>query len=91
VTTSDSFLRLRDYIQANPGKRFLVATPEQYPYSSAFPKFELDAPPQRLKPFLDQSFGGIAEAMPLIRAPPGASRFWIPTGSPKKVGSVSLK
>ena len=64
VTTSDSFLRLRDYIQANPGKRFLVATPEQYPYSSAFLKFELDPPPLRLKPFLDQSFGGIAEAMP---------------------------
>jgi putative transposase len=64
VTTADSFLRLRDYIQANPVERFLVTTAELFPYSSAAPGFELDPPPQRLKPAFERRLSGIAEAMP---------------------------
>jgi putative transposase len=64
VTTGDSFRCLRDYIQANPVKRLLAATPEGYPHSSAAPGFELDPPPRRLKPAPEGMAFGIAEAMP---------------------------
>lgn len=40
----------RDYIHQNPCKAGLAARPEAYPYSSAFPGFELDPVPQWLKP-----------------------------------------
>ena len=60
VTTGDTFLRLRDYIQANPVNRCLVKPPEAYPYSSAAPGFALDPPPQRLKPAFEGRFSGIA-------------------------------
>jgi putative transposase len=45
-----TYSRTREYIHNNPVKRHLAATPEQYPYSSAHPRFELHAPPQELKP-----------------------------------------
>jgi hypothetical protein len=35
---------------AESGKRFLAPTPEEYPYSSANPSFQLDPVPRRLKP-----------------------------------------
>lgn len=38
------------YIYRNPIKRKLCAVPSDYPYSSAYPGFELDELPQRLKP-----------------------------------------
>lgn len=38
------------YIGQNPIKRGLVARAEDYPWSSACGKFQLDDPPQRLKP-----------------------------------------
>ena len=52
VRDSLEYQRFKDYIWQNPVKRFLVATPEHYPYSSANPCFEsnLDPVPQRLKP-----------------------------------------
>ncbi len=34
----------------NPVQEGLSQTPEAYPYGSAFPGYELDEPPQRLKP-----------------------------------------
>ena len=40
----------RDYIHQNPVRRGLASSAEQYPYSSANPKFRLDAVPQGLKP-----------------------------------------
>jgi len=42
--------RFRTYIHQNPVRRGLVDVAERYPYSSANPKFVLDAVPQRLKP-----------------------------------------
>jgi putative transposase len=40
----------KDYIWQNPVKRLLAKSPEEYPYSSANPSFQLDPVPQRLKP-----------------------------------------
>jgi putative transposase len=44
------YLHHRDYIQENPVKAGLASKPEEYPYSSASGKYELDEIPQRLKP-----------------------------------------
>jgi putative transposase len=52
------------YIHMNPLRKGYCARPQEYPYSSAFPGFDLDAVPQGLKP---QSLGaarGAAEAAP---------------------------
>ena len=45
----EEYCAFRRYIHLNPVRRGLVATPEQYPYSSAR-LMALDAVPQRLKP-----------------------------------------
>jgi|ERR1035438_1476748 putative transposase len=45
----EAFLRMREYIHANPVKRFLSEASADYSYSSAHPKFELDPPPPHLK------------------------------------------
>ena len=42
---SDAFLKVREYIHENPVKRRLATVSSDYPYSSAHPGFELDAPP----------------------------------------------
>ncbi len=59
VFDAEAYSRMRDYIYQNPVKRRLAPTPEKYPYSSANPKFELDAPPQGLKPieFIVERYG----------------------------------
>jgi hypothetical protein len=44
------YARMQEYIHYNPVKRHLVPAPAQYPYSSAYRTFELDPPPQALKP-----------------------------------------
>ena len=61
---SDGFLKVREYIHANPVKHLLATVSSDYPYSSAHSGFELDAPPQRLKARLDSAAFGIAKAMP---------------------------
>jgi putative transposase len=38
------------YMDQNPVKRGLVASPREYPWGSASGRFALDEPPQRLKP-----------------------------------------
>lgn len=43
------------YIYSNPVKRKLCASPQEYPYSSAFGSFELNTMPQRLKPLVVHS------------------------------------
>ena len=44
VNEREAFLAMREYIRENPVKRFLANTAEDYPYSSAQPRFELDPP-----------------------------------------------
>ncbi len=50
IRDSLEYQKFKDYIWQNPVKRFLVKTPEEYPYSSANPSFQLDPVPRRLKP-----------------------------------------
>ena len=50
VRDAAEYQSFRTYIHQNPVRRGLVENAEQYPYSSANPKFGLDTVPQRLKP-----------------------------------------
>ncbi|HKU21538.1 MAG TPA: transposase [Terriglobales bacterium] len=50
VLTPVQFARIGDYIRENPVARQLVERVSDFPYSSAHPGFELDPPPQGLKP-----------------------------------------
>jgi putative transposase len=50
IRDSLEYERFKNYIWQNPVRRRLVEKPEEYPYSSANPSFELDPVPQRLKP-----------------------------------------
>lgn len=50
VRDLEELLSFKRYIHQNPVKRGLVAEPEDYPWSSASNRFELDDVPQRLKP-----------------------------------------
>jgi putative transposase len=64
VYEREAFLGMREYIHANPVRRFLVKAAEDYPYSSAYSGFELDVAPQRLKAPPGGGAFGIAKAMP---------------------------
>jgi putative transposase len=64
VTERDAFWGMREYIHANPVKRFLAQVSEDYPYSSAHSSFVLDPAPQRLKAKEVATSFGIAKAMP---------------------------
>jgi len=46
----EDYTKYRRYIVMNPVKARLCSAPEEYPYSSACGRFELDEVPQRLKP-----------------------------------------
>jgi putative transposase len=52
------------YIHQNPVRKKYCARPEDYPYSSSFPGFELDPAPQGLKPQSLRIAVGAAEAAP---------------------------
>ena len=64
VNEREIFRGMREYIHANPVKRFLVTAGADYLYSSAHSGFELDLPPQRLKARPESVAFGIAKAMP---------------------------
>ena len=50
VLTPLQFARIRDSIRENPVARQLVEGASEFPYSSAYVGFDLDPPPQGLKP-----------------------------------------
>ncbi len=52
------------YIRQNPVEARLAARAEDYPYSSANSRFELDPCPQGLKPRLQSASNGTAKAVP---------------------------
>jgi putative transposase len=64
VYDDESYWRIREYIRQNPVRRRLVLQEAEFPFSSAYPGFELDAAPQGLKPNSVSSFNGMAKAMP---------------------------
>jgi putative transposase len=53
------------YIHQNPERKHLSEHPEQYPYSSAHPGFDLDEVPQGLKPNRFVASNGAPEGAPL--------------------------
>jgi len=59
-----AFARQRDYIRENPVRRRLVNSACAYAYSSANPSYQLDAPPQRLKPPASALLVGTPEGVP---------------------------
>jgi putative transposase len=59
-----AYVGIREYIHANPVKRFLAVSASDYAHSSAHPGFALDPPPQRLKARSEAEAFGIAKAMP---------------------------
>lgn len=50
IRDPEDYSRHLRYIEQNPSKRKLVAVASEYPWSSACGEFELDEPPQGLKP-----------------------------------------
>lgn len=50
VRDAEEYFSFREYIRRNAVKRGLAASPEKYPYCSAWPEVQLDEAPQRLKP-----------------------------------------
>jgi putative transposase len=54
----------RDYVYRNPVGRSLVEKAEEYQYCSAFPGSRKDEVPRWLKPRMDRTIGGTAEAVP---------------------------
>jgi putative transposase len=53
------------YIHNNPVKERLCEDPQDFPYSSVHPGFELDSTPQGLKPQSTMNCDGAAKAAPL--------------------------
>lgn len=50
VLSPESYIEHRRYIHENPVKKGLAQSAAEFPFSSAFPGFELDPIPQGLKP-----------------------------------------
>jgi putative transposase len=64
ILDGKAFESVRRYIHNNPVARGIVLNAADFPYSSAHPGYELDAPLQALKRVEIGSGDGIAEAMP---------------------------
>jgi putative transposase len=54
----------RNYVHQNPVKKGLVCNPQDYPYSSASGKFDLDPAPQWLKPLSGAHIDGTPKGVP---------------------------
>jgi putative transposase len=61
---AEAFQGMTNYIHQNPVVRHLVAEASEFPYSSAHAGFDLDPPPQWLKPVALTDTCGIAKAIP---------------------------
>ena len=61
---SKAFSRQREYIRNNPVVRHLAERREEYLYSSANSRYELDEEPQRLKPLEFAASFGTPEGVP---------------------------
>lgn len=60
----DAYQQISEYIRKNPVARHLVSEANEFPHSSAHTGFELDPPPQGLKPMRYIAADGMARAMP---------------------------
>jgi putative transposase len=65
ILDAESFAQAGEYIRINPVVRHLALEPAEFQFSSAYPGFQLDPPPQGLKPMFQAGpHDGMAEAMP---------------------------
>jgi putative transposase len=64
ILDAGSLRRAAEYIRRNPVERGLVSSEDKFPYSSAYPGFELDPATQGLKPLDTRDSSGMAKAMP---------------------------
>ena len=64
IYDANAFEQVAGYIRNNPVVRHLVQEASKFPYSSAYPGFQLDPAPQGLKPVSLLTTYGIAKAMP---------------------------
>lgn len=64
IADAEAFQQVRDYIRNNPVARYLASNAEQFLHSSAYPGFQLDPPPQGLKPVVSGTAQASLEAMP---------------------------
>ena len=64
IADEEAFEKVRIYIRNNPVAGGLVSNSGDFVYSSAFPGYELDPPPQALKRVRFVASSGIAKAMP---------------------------
>jgi putative transposase len=67
------------YVHQNPVREHLCDVPEEYPYFSARPGFDLDEIPQGLKPNKSVASNGAAKAAPLQTE---VNEPWAPEGAP---------
>ena len=65
IRDAQDYIKHVDYICRNPVMKRLCFEPKDYPYGSASGRFELDPPPQWLKPRSSNESNGTAEAVPL--------------------------
>ena len=78
------------YIYRNPVARRLCLDPAEYPYSSASRTFELDDPPQRLKPLSSTAVTARLEAVPLQSGPEPTIHFVATKKEARKIRSNDL-
>jgi putative transposase len=69
IRDTEDYLRHISYIRENPVRKHLCERPEEFPWSSAGPGFELDPVPQGLKPGVSLALNGAAEAAPFQNNP----------------------
>jgi putative transposase len=75
IRDAGDYLQHVSYIQQNPVRKHLCERAEAYPYSSAYPGFDLDRVPQGLKPALEEGPYGAAEAAPFQSTPSQSTLF----------------
>ena len=64
IRDEEDYLRHVSYIRENPVRKHFCGRAEEFPYSSAYAGFDLDAAPQGLKPVELKKPSGAAEAAP---------------------------
>jgi putative transposase len=69
IRDAEDYLRHVSYVRENPIRKHLCERAEDYPYSSAFPGFELDPVPQGLKPGSIEVADGAPKGAPLQSKP----------------------
>ena len=90
IRDDSDYLIHQIYVQENPVRKHLCERSEEYPYSSARSGFDLDPPPQGLKPAdLEEPHAARLEGVPFQNDVP----FGAPEGAPfqSKIASANVK